>query len=118
VITAIPVGQESEGLAFSPDGRRLYVANEVENTISVVDLVQNQVTRRISVQEIGERPRGIAISPDEKWVYRGLEMVGACGLEPQASTCQPITDRKENNLEPIEHALYNCYTGVTGKNHR
>src|ERR1700719_633201 len=45
-------------------------------------------------------------------------MVGPCGLEPQTLPCQPITVRKNNNLDRIEHPLYNRYTAITGKNHR
>ena len=43
-----------------------------------------------------------------------MDHVGPCSASPQ---CQPTTHRKENNLEPIEHHLYNPYTSLTGKNH-
>lgn len=31
---------------------------------------------------------------------------------------QPISDGKHNNLDRIEHPLYNCFTRFTGRNHR
>ena len=31
---------------------------------------------------------------------------------------QPTTDRKENNLDRIEHPLHNRYTCFTGRDHR
>ena len=46
-----------------------------------------------------------------KWQARG-------DSNPRPLPCQPTSDRKENNLESIEHPLYNRYTRFTGKNHR
>ena len=49
VSARIPVGRAPKGLAISPDGRRLYVANRTDDTISVVDTVARRVASTISL---------------------------------------------------------------------
>ena len=41
-----------------------------------------------------------------------------CSPPSTSPQCQPTTERKENNLDRIEHPLHNRYTANTGKNHR
>jgi YVTN family beta-propeller protein len=43
VVTRIPVGLNPRGLALSSDGRRLFVANRLDDTISVIDTRMNRV---------------------------------------------------------------------------
>jgi YVTN family beta-propeller protein len=54
------------GLAVSPDGRRLYAAENLTNKVAVVDLTNNQVVTKINV---GEYPYDCAISNDGRRVY-------------------------------------------------
>lgn len=54
------------GLAATPDGKRLYVAENLTNKVAVIDLSNNQVITKISV---GEYPYDCAISNDGKRVY-------------------------------------------------
>lgn len=49
VSARIPVGQAPKGLALSPDGRTLYVANRMGDDISVVDTEARRVTRTFSL---------------------------------------------------------------------
>src|SRR5262249_23686427 len=42
VTARIPVGRGPKGLALSPDGRRLYVANRTGDTVSIVDTAQRR----------------------------------------------------------------------------
>jgi YVTN family beta-propeller protein len=53
-------------LAITPDGKTLYVSNEISNKISVVSTATNLVTTSISV---GQIPLGLAITPDGKTLY-------------------------------------------------
>ncbi|MEM7466151.1 MAG: PQQ-dependent catabolism-associated beta-propeller protein, partial [Pseudomonadota bacterium] len=48
---------------------RIFVTNERDNTLSVINGATNEVE---STVEIGDRPRGIGISPDRKEVYVAL----------------------------------------------
>ncbi len=47
VAARVSVGHDPRGIALSRDGRRLFVANRLEDTISVIDTRSNQVTATI-----------------------------------------------------------------------
>lgn len=65
---------ETEGLEFSPDGSKLIVTNESDNSITVHDRKTGKLLDSISVAKFGERPRGIKISPDGKTYVSTLEL--------------------------------------------
>ena len=48
VTATITVGGEPEGVAVSPDGSKVYVANPASNTVSVIDTAANTVTDTIT----------------------------------------------------------------------
>jgi YVTN family beta-propeller protein len=64
---------ETEGLEFSPDGKKLIVTNESDNSITVHDMKTGKLLKNISVAKFGERPRGIKVSPDGKMYIVTLE---------------------------------------------
>ena len=66
-------GKESEGLEFSFDGRKLLVANEGDNALSVLDRASGKIERVVDVAKYGARPRGIKRSPDGKHYVVTLE---------------------------------------------
>jgi YVTN family beta-propeller protein len=73
-ITQIPVGLHPSGIAATPDGKHVLVANANSDTISVIDTASNQVVETISTRPaekllFGSAPNAIAISPDSKTVY-------------------------------------------------
>jgi YVTN family beta-propeller protein len=49
VIARIPVGHNPRGLVLTRDGRRLFVANRLEDTISVIDTRTNRVSSTITL---------------------------------------------------------------------
>jgi YVTN family beta-propeller protein len=49
VVTRIPVGQNPRGLTLSRDGRKLFVANRLDDTISVIDTRTNRVASTIAL---------------------------------------------------------------------
>jgi len=49
VVARIPVGLDPRGLTLSRDGRRLFVANRLEDTISVIDTHTNRVASTITL---------------------------------------------------------------------
>jgi YVTN family beta-propeller protein len=53
-------------LKLSPDGSRIYVVCEGNDSVLAVDTRTKQVVRRTKV---GRKPRGIALSPDGKTLY-------------------------------------------------
>ena len=48
---------------LSPDGKMLYVANEDDNLVTVIDLEGRKVVAEIPV---GVEPEGMGVSPDGK----------------------------------------------------
>ena len=63
VVTRIAVGLNPRGLTLAPDGRKLFVANRLDDTISVIDTRTNRVAttvkldgpKEVSVQRHGEQ---------------------------------------------------------------
>ena len=63
-ITGIPV---SHGVVVAPDGSRLYVSNEADHTLDVVDARRLRVTDKIG--PLTARPNNIAMTADGRKVY-------------------------------------------------
>ena len=53
-------------LGAAAEARTIYVSNEQGNSISIVDGDKLELTKEI---EVGERPRGIVLSPNGKFLY-------------------------------------------------
>ena len=64
---------ETEGMEFSPDGKRMIVTNEGDNTITVHDIRSGKLLKTVSTHQYGDRPRGIKVSPDGKRYVSTLE---------------------------------------------
>jgi YVTN family beta-propeller protein len=65
VIKVLQAGSDPEQFALSPDGKRLYVANEDAALASVVEADTGAIVARIKV---GREPEGVAVSPNGQWV--------------------------------------------------
>lgn len=59
VIATIKTGQGAHGVVVSDDGKRAFITNIVDNTVSVIDVATQKVIRNIKV---GEGPDGITFS--------------------------------------------------------
>ena len=66
VTTSIAVGSYPRGVSVSSDGRKVYVANEGNNSVSVINTSTNTVTATIPV---GSVPLGVSVSPNGSKVY-------------------------------------------------
>lgn len=73
VLREITGGPETEGIEFTPDGSRLVVTNEADDTITVHDIHTTALLKTVSTKEYGVRPRGIKVSPDGKMYVATLE---------------------------------------------
>lgn len=62
----VAVGFLSRAIAVTPDGAFVYVANEADDTVSVIDTARAAVASTITV---GNGPQGVAVTPDGAFVY-------------------------------------------------
>jgi YVTN family beta-propeller protein/cysteine-rich repeat protein len=60
VETTIPVGKAPWGVAWTPDGNRVFVTNREDDSVSVVDPIAEDVVATIGV---GKQPLGVAVHP-------------------------------------------------------
>jgi YVTN family beta-propeller protein len=95
VMARIPVGKNPRGLVFSPDGTRLYVANRLDDTISVVDTHGLRVVRTIRL----DGPKKVsALRRGEQVFYSSRSFQGQFGC----SNCHidSTFDGMQWDLEP------------------
>jgi YVTN family beta-propeller protein len=72
-IKTLPVGKGAREVCVAPDGRRAYVSNDPDSTITAIDLDAQKVIATIALPGI-KRPDGCAESPDGKKLYvAGME---------------------------------------------
>jgi YVTN family beta-propeller protein len=67
VVATIPVGNGPTGVAITPDGTQAYVANAVDNTVSVIHTATNTVAG-LPIP-VGSYPNWVAITPDGTQAY-------------------------------------------------
>jgi YVTN family beta-propeller protein len=96
----------NHGAASAPDGRTLFVSNEGESTLDVVDTKSLKVTKSIP---LSGHPNNIAISKDGKRVYVSIARApGAVDVIDTASL--------ENVKSiPVKGAVHNTYVTPDGK---
>jgi YVTN family beta-propeller protein len=115
------------GLAVHPNGSRVYVANELSGTVSVIDTALNTVVGTVTV---GDGPRSVAVNPAGTRVYvvnnlaftvsvldtTTLEVVATVGVgqRPVGVAVDPagarvyVTNAMANTLtvlDAVDHAL-------------
>src|SRR5437867_11100953 len=61
----ISVGREPHEVVATPDGRKAYVTNARDKTVSVVDLDRTRVVRTLRPETL-DAPNGLAMTPDGK----------------------------------------------------
>jgi YVTN family beta-propeller protein len=77
VVKTIEVGLHPVGMALSPKGDRVYVANANSDTVSVIDTATDTVTKTLSVglmdrggaPVLGGSPNAVTVSPDGRTLY-------------------------------------------------
>src|SRR5581483_9173174 len=67
VLTTIAVGSGASGIAITPDGTHVYVANATAGTVSVINTATNSVQTISS--GLGTTPVGVAVSADGTKAY-------------------------------------------------
>ncbi len=83
-LAAIPVGTQPAGLVVDPAGRRLYVADQGSNNLTVIDIATSAV---LSTPGAGSQPVSVAINPGSTRLFvanRGSNNVTVFNLTTSA----------------------------------
>jgi YVTN family beta-propeller protein len=64
VVAEVTSGPETEGIEFSADGKHILVTNEADNTVTIHELPGGKLIKTIDTHKLGDRPRGVKVSPD------------------------------------------------------
>ena len=72
-VREITGGPETEGIEFSADGKQLVITNEADNTVTIHNIETGELVKTIKTHELGDRPRGIKVSPDGNTYLATLE---------------------------------------------
>jgi YVTN family beta-propeller protein len=84
IVARIPVGLNPRGLAFSRDGRRLFVANRLDNTISVVDTRTNKVASTVTLggpNVVSALRRGEQTFYTARYSFQGQISCSSCHID-------------------------------------
>jgi YVTN family beta-propeller protein len=84
VVARIPVGSGPKGMALSPDGKLLYVANRTGDTISIVDTAARQVSGTLSLgapAALTPERRGERLFFNARFAFQGHFGCANCHLE-------------------------------------
>ena len=76
VIATVDVGLSPDGVAVTPDGKKVYVTNKYSTTVSVIDTSTNNVTATI---DGFSGPWGVAITPDgtKAYITNSIKLLGS-----------------------------------------
>jgi YVTN family beta-propeller protein len=94
------------GAAAAPDGSRLYITNEAEHTLDVVDGRTLKVTSRIP---LSDRPNNVAIGRDGRRVYVAII------AQPGAVDVIDTTSAKRVKTIPTKGGIHNTFVTPDGK---
>jgi YVTN family beta-propeller protein len=80
----IAVGRNPKGLVLSPDGSQLYVANRLDDSVSIVDTRTDRVIRTIELspsQPITKERRGARLFHTARFSFQGQFGCASCHIE-------------------------------------
>jgi len=98
--------EANHGAAAAPDGSRLYVTNEAESTLDVVDAKTLKVSRHIPLTG---HPNNLSISKDGKRVYIAIV------VPPGAVDVVDTTSMTRVKSIPIDGAVHNTFVTPDGR---
>jgi YVTN family beta-propeller protein len=96
VVARIPVGHNPRGLVLSNDGRRLFVANRLDDTISVIDTRALRVATTIALdgpKQVNALRRGEQTFYSARYSFQGQISCSSCHIDS-------TFDGLQWNLEP------------------
>lgn len=93
-VLTLPTGERPQGIVFSPDGKRVYVANSDGHSITVIDAVAKKLVGEIPVGGGHSGPVRVAVSRDGKTAISALQLDHAISFSNTATL-------KEEKVVPL-----------------
>lgn len=84
VVARIAVGKNPRGMTLSPDGKRLYVANRMDDSLSVIDTAADAVVATISLggpKEVTAQRHGEQIFYSARYAFQGQFSCANCHID-------------------------------------
>ena len=84
VVTRIAVGKNPRGVAFSPNGKRLYVANRMDDTLSVIDATSARLLQTIDLggpKIVSTLRRGEQLFNTSRYSFQGQFSCANCHID-------------------------------------
>lgn len=121
VVERVPVGHNPRGVVLSPDGKRLYVANRLDDTISVIDTTSDKLVSTIDLggpKDIDAVRRGERLFFTADFAFQGQFGCSNChidatidglqwDLEPDGFGKDIVDNRSLENLAGTEPFKWN-----------
>jgi YVTN family beta-propeller protein len=108
VINGIEV---NHGAAIAPDGARIYISDEAQSTLDIVDAKTLKVIKRVP---LSGHPNNIAVSPDGRRVYVGIRQ--KIGNNPGVADVIDTASLSKVKSIRTEGPVHNIYVTPDGKN--
>ncbi|AKB20015.1 PKD domain-containing protein [Methanosarcina sp. WWM596] len=116
-VTMVPVGSHPEGIAATPDGTKVYVANIDDDSVSVISTATNKVIATIPV---GNTPWGVVASPKGDKVYvtnivdDTISVIDTM-IDKVTATLDVASDPTDIAISPDGEELYVPYGNTIGE---
>lgn len=84
VVARIAVGKNPRGIAMSPDGKRLYVANRMDDTLSIMDTATNKSVGTVDLggpKNITALRRGEQLFTTSRYAFQGQFSCANCHID-------------------------------------
>ena len=107
VVGVIEGIEVNHGATVAPDGSRLYISNEADNTLDFVDAKTLKVTKKV---KLSGHPNNLAVSRDGRRVYIGIR-------EPEPGGVDVVDTASFTMVKtlPTQGAIHNAYVTPDGK---